>query len=1028
MGLMAMNRRMRILLVVTLVFWSVTPAGTSRAGDGPAPRAGLFPRSPDESARAARVASGFEVGLFAADPHLASPVAMTFDADGDVYVAEMLDYPIIRTPGMFGPFPEGQVRLLRTDGRGGVSGSTVFATAIAAPTSLVPYDGGVLVAAAPDILFLKDTDGDGHADVRKVVLTGFDASQDLYRLNSLFWGNDGWIYARGVGDTPIHWGDDPGGPPLSTAGMSFRFRVRDRKFEPVSGMSSCFGLTMDDWGHLFFSNSANHVYQVVLPNRYLERNPYLAAPPLYREISDHDGVARVSRISEPPPWRVERSEIWEKTGLTKKYFGKIEPRQDYMTAVCGPLVYRGSAFPAEYRGNYFVCEAVSNLVHRDLLKGRGPVLTASRAEEDREFFASADNWSSPVYLDAGPDGALYVVDMYRQIIEHAGPDGGRDVPNVPLEILQKYGLRAGSTMGRIYRVAPRGTPRGPKPRLGRATPGELADALGSPDAWWRTAAQRLILEKPEAADLAAIAQVASRSPHAAARLQALWTLDALGRLDDPLIAGALRDEAPGVRENALRMAEGCFERSRSLADAVTAMVDDPDPSVRYQLAFTLGEVPLAARPGALAALALKGAGDRYLRAAALSSAGDDPLDLFRRVSADESSGGIDALLAETAGVIGSRLDATEIAGLLDAVVPIPPARAVAALRGLAAGIGRRGRNDLDVPSARESLARLRSAEDGDVRAAAAEVARLVRILSPDERKALIARATEAALDDDRPLAERTKAVESLGSVDSADVVATLGTLLHPRQPEPIQLAAMAAMGGQSSPEVVRVLADAWAGLTRGLRERAAEVALGRKERLGPALEAVRAGKIPADAFDPAQRARLLGSTDRAVAGAAEAAFGAASRKLDPRLFDRLKPALDLAGDPARGASTFKRQCIACHKAGGEGAEVGPNLASVKNRPREQALRDILYPSLAFAPQYHQYVVATTDGRLITGLITSSNASGYTIRRQGGEEVTLLRKDVEELRDTGISLMPEGLLDGLKPQDVADLLEFVRRAG
>jgi putative heme-binding domain-containing protein len=212
-----------------------------------------------------------------------------------------------------------------------------------------------------------------------------------------------------------------------------------------------------------------------------------------------------------------------------------------------------------------------------------------------------------------------------------------------------------------------------------------------------------------------------------------------------------------------------------------------------------------------------------------------------------------------------------------------------------------------------------------------------------------------------------------------------------------------------------------------LGAKAAEIALGRKDRLGPLLEAVRAGKIPADAFDPAQRARLLGSTNPVVATAAKAVFGEASRKLDPKVFEAFKGALDLRGDPARGAPAFKKLCIACHKAGGEGTDVGPNLASVKNRPRDQLLRDILYPSMTFAPQYHQYVLSTHDGRLTSGLLVASNATSYTIRRQGGEEVSVLRKDVEELSDTQVSLMPENLLVGLGPQEVADLLEFVKQA-
>jgi putative heme-binding domain-containing protein len=279
--------------------------------------------------------------------------------------------------------------------------------------------------------------------------------------------------------------------------------------------------------------------------------------------------------------------------------------------------------------------------------------------------------------------------------------------------------------------------------------------------------------------------------------------------------------------------------------------------------------------------------------------------------------------------------------------------------------------------------------------------------------------------DDRPVAERLRAIEALGSIDAPAVVATLAGLLHPRLPEPVQLAALRALGEQTGPDIARVLAGAWRGLTPAVRAQATEVALGRKDRLGPLLEAIRAGKIPADAFDPAQRARLLGSSDRAVAAAAQAVFGQASRTLDPKLFEQTKGALELRGDPARGAATFRKLCITCHKAGGEGADVGPSLASVKNRPRDQLLRDILYPSLTFAPQYHQYVIATNDGRLITGLLAASSATSYTIRRQGGEEVTVLRKDVDELSDTQVSLMPEKLLEGLKPQEMADLLEFVR---
>ena len=345
---------------------------------------------------------------------------------------------------------------------------------------------------------------------------------------------------------------------------------------------------------------------------------------------------------------------------------------------------------------------------------------------------------------------------------------------------------------------------------------------------------------------------------------------------------------------------------------------------------------------------------------------------------------------------------------------------------MAAGIRRRGRKDLDVPTAADFLTKLRDSQEKDVRDAADEVATLIRVLTPEARKALIDRAAATSLAEDRPLDERRRAIDTLATVDAREVVEKLEELLHPCQNESIRSAALLALNEQSGPEVARVLIDAWRGLTPGFQAQAVDVALGRKDRLAPVLEAIRAGKIPANDIDPPRRARLLNSADKTVAGLAKTVFGEASRKLDPKLFETFRSALDLKGDPTRGLATFKQLCIACHKVGNDGAEVGPNLASVKNRPRDQVLREILYPGMSLTPQYRQYVLATTDGRLVTGLLTSSNATSYTIRQQGGAETTVLRKDVEELNDTQVSLMPENLLEKLKPQEVADLLEFVQQ--
>ncbi len=965
------------------------------------------PLSPEEGEQAWRVQPGFRVELVAAEPHVVDPVAMAFDEDGRIYAAEMLDFPINRAPGMFGPFPEGQIRLIQLDERGKAKRSTIFARAIPAPTSVLPFDGGVLVSAAPDILFFKDTDGDGYADVRKVVLTGFDTGDDLYRVNSLQWGVDGWIYARGRGNTPVRWGDDPTGAPLSTQNMDFRFRPREKSFEAVSGRSGCFGLTMDDFGRRFYSDSAHHVHHVVLPNRYLSRNPFLAAPPLTREISDHEGISRIHKIAEPRAWRLERSAEWSRRKDLKGSFWNIEFRQDYMTATCGPKIYRESAFPADYQGTYFVCDAVGNVVHRDLLREEGASYVASRAHEKTEFMASTDPWCSPVFCETGPDGALYVCDMYRLIIEHPEYRARDGWSNVPIPILQKYGMRSGSTSGRIYRAKPEGSAYR-KPSLGTAGAPELAAALASPDAWWRNTAQRLILGDPARADRAAI-DAAADAPSPGARVQALWTLEALGALGDARLRKALADAHPGVRENALMLAES----RPALADAVLARVDDPAARVRFQLALSIGEVPSARRPAALAALARRDGGNVHFRAAILSSVVEEPVAFLR-----EALDAPPAFLGDLARMIGARLDPAEISRA--AALGEKPE----VLAGLAAGIRQRRRIPLDLPGGRETLDRLLAHPDPVVKKAAGDLAGAVRTLTAAELEAVLARARAAAAAEDGDESARAVAVRTLASAPFAEVSELLSGLLHPRRSETLQGAALETLDAMSDPGVVRIVAARWRTLTPALREKALRLVTGRTERLQPLLEAVGAGEIPASSLDASRRAQLLAWPDPAVAAAARKVLVEAQP--DPAVFDRHKPALGLAGDPKRGEVQFRKLCLSCHRAGGEGTEVGPALTSVREHPKDQILRNILFPSLSVLPGYAQYLVETADGQIVNGILLSAGAASVTLRRQNAPDLTILRKDIRNLVSSPLSVMPEGLLKELAPQEVADLLEFVKQ--
>jgi putative membrane-bound dehydrogenase-like protein len=993
--------------------------------------------TPAEAARTFRVADGFKVEQFAAEPHLASPVSISFDADGKAYVAEMLDYPFIRTEKMFGPFPEGQIRLVEdADGDGKVDKSTVFATGVWLPISVLAYDGGVLVAAAPDILFLKDTDGDGRADVRQVVLTGFDISQDLYRVNGLLWGVDGWIYARGVGDTPIHWGDDPTGPALSTRGMNFRFKPKEKKFEAVSGMSSCVGLTSDDWGHLFFTNSAEHVYQVVLPREAVSRNRNLVAPPAVKQIPDHGGITPIFRASPPQEWRVARTEQWKREGLEKKFFGTIEGRPDYTTAVTGPHVYRETLFPPEFRGNYFCCEAVGNLIHRDVLTGDGPVYTAKRAasEQKSEFLASTDPWCSPVEIKAGPDGALYVVDMYRQIIEHPGPDGGRDVPNVPLEILRKYGMRAGSTMGRVYRVGPKGTPPMKRPQLGKATAAQLAAHLGDEAGWWRDTAQRLILQSLESADVKAIEAVAAGANVPAARAQALYTLDALGKLESRHVLAALADKSPGVREAALRLAGPRLGSDAPLLARALELSTDENSAVRFQLALALGQTSAPERIGALATVAVRNADDPYTRAAVFSSAGDG-VALFGRLlrTRVQSTGGGERLVLEAARLIGAGGDAAGVDAVLAALGEEGHDYAewvrLSTLRGLAEGLKLSGAKGLKLSAGSETLTAMLGDASEPVHQAAAALARHVRMPGDAQgdaaRDALVQSALKVAADGTAPPAKRRDAARDLAAGPFERVAPVLAELLDVRNPDDVQRAALASLDAQADPGVVAILVGRWNRLTPSLKADALRVALARRERIGPFLDALGKGAVPPAEIDAESRSRLLNQPDADLAARAKAVFEAQVKSQDAQLLEKFKPALQLRGDGARGRELFHQRCATCHQLGGDGVAVGPDLGSVRAQGAEQVLANILYPSATVLPNYAYYVLEAEDGAVSDGIIAASDEASVTLRRAKGEETTVLRRHVKKLTRTRASLMPEGLLDGLGPQDAADLLQFIK---
>ncbi len=563
------------------------------------------PKSPAEALASFRVRPGFRVELVAAEPVVIDPISFEWGADGRLWVVEMRDYPL----GIDGKGkPGGVVKVLEdADGDGRYEKATTFLEGVSFPSSVMPWRRGVLIAAAPDLFYAEDTDGDGRADVQKVLFTGFTPGNQQHRFNGFEWGLDGWIYAAN-GDSGGKVKSLVTGKTISISGRDIRFRPDTGEIETVSAQTQ-FGRRRDDWGNWFGNNNPTWLWHVTLPEHYLRRNPQLAVKRVLHVLANYDDSTRVFPASAA---MVRPNQPWS---------------LNHVTSGCSPCPYRDDLFGPDFATSVFASEPVHNVVHREVLERDGAGFTSHRAagEEQSEFLASTDNWFRPITTKTGPDGALYVADMYRFVLEH--PEW------ISPEMQARLDLRAGEDKGRIYRVVSEGKPRRPIPNLAEKNTRDLVAALDSVNGWQRDTAQRLLFERADLSASESLNQLLSLTHAPQVRLQALATLGMLGVLTPDRVVAALTDPHPAIRCEALRQSEALAGNSDALFTAVPALAMDSDAAVRLQAAFSLGAWPPEKIEPVLRQLAVRDDTDELLRIAIMSSLRPDSA-LFRQLKAD----------------------------------------------------------------------------------------------------------------------------------------------------------------------------------------------------------------------------------------------------------------------------------------------------------------------------------------------------------------------------------------------------------
>ncbi len=978
--------------------------------------------SPEESMSTFQLPDGFKIEQIAAEPLVADPVDMEIDEYGRIYVVEMHGYPLDKSGS-------GAVKLLEdTDGDGIMDKSTVFADDLVLPTGVMRWKKGILVTDPPNVLYLEDTDGDGKADKRETVLTGFALANPQHNVNNPLLGIDNWIY---LGHEPAataqiytgHFSDKgsevyfpahPSGPrlPENALGRSVRFNPDKVLLENMSAQTQ-FGHTFNQWGHRFLVSNAHHIYHEVVGARYLNRNKALLVSNTIESISDHGNAADVYPITKNP-----EHQLLTDLGV--------------FTAACGITSYTGGLFPEPYQDVTFVAEPVGNLVHADVLKDNGATFIASRLLEKKEFLASTDPWFRPVNMYIGPDGALYVLDYYRQIIEH--PEWMAD------EIGKSDAVYNGIDQGRIYRITPTGTPKADWTsglKLGEESTEQLVTHLSSPNSWWRYNAQRLLIDRNDKSAAPLLEKLAAEGESPLGRLHALWTLHGLSALSADILIKGLRDPEAGVRENAIRMSEDLFLTEQGPAtDLVLAelmkLKNDKSGKVRYQLLASLGFVNTPAAIQTRKELLFANLDNKWMQIAALSATPSEGDDLLEEVLRKYRSGSAEyaSLVERLSNMAGARGDLANIKSLINQSLAGSNAGKEwrnAVLKGLAQSL--RNSKGLD----RDALATEREAllaaswgnTDPAIRRSAMDLLRVLRLPESEHTAKAVAEAVAIAENSTADPEKRGEAIRLLTLDEARKHLQVFEKLVIPTEPVPVQAAALSAMSAIPDSTVSIFLVEKWPNLTPGLREQAIGTFLGNPARIAILLDALEKGIIDPSVISWPRQVGLMANGNETLRLKARRLLSGGGSS-EQEAIKAYQDALTLTGNAENGRAIFAQHCAICHQIGGKnGVLYGPDLATIRNRRPESVMADILNPNLSIADGYDIWNIELKSGETLQGLIASETPSAITIRNYGGIENTISRNDIQALTAMGTSVMTAGFDQLIDKQQMADLLSFLR---
>jgi putative membrane-bound dehydrogenase-like protein len=952
----------------------------------PAPEKSPVPAA--DSLRYFQLPDDLAIELVAAEPEVIDPIDIRFDEFGRMYVVEMRDYPLGPKPG---EPPLSRIKLLEDrDGDGRFETAFVFAENLSFVTGVQPWKGGVIVTLAGRVAYLKDTDGDHKADLEETWFTGFAQENSQLRANHPRFAHDNHIYiANGLrggkimdvrkqvgparqagpgGGTDSDARSRPAGEtyqPIDISGRDFRFDPRGTLAEAVSGVGQ-FGLCFDDFGHRFVCQNRNPVQHVVFEERDLKKSKHYTPPAVMNDVAAFAEKSKLFPLTK----------TWTTSNLHENTF----------TAACGVNIYRGNNLPEKYRGLALTCDPTGNLVHAEKMEPWGPTFRSKPLYEDREFLASTDEWFRPVAIENGPDGALYIVDMYRAVIEH--PDW------VPDELKRRPDERFGDDRGRIYRIVKKGERPAKFELPGKASPKELVQMLANENAWQRETSQRLLIERGEK-DTGDDLDKLLNHEQLVTVFHALWTLHGVGLLDVRRLKNASA-WIPGTKANLIDVADiGDVDLRSAILDENPFALDVATYIAFAPLSFS--EAKDAARHIALQEQ------DPWSRAGVLLAIQSNAMDIWTALMADPK------FLPHAEH---HRVLSRELLSLAAAQAQLPRDEAlhrmndawnygkkrlvVDALLGFHAGLAKRGEAGVN-PKLDAAI--------GDFRA------KVFWMAFGDVEPSL-------------EISRRLSGIETLQCLGTSQCRDALLVLTRDSD-QPIRIAAVRAVLASSDDKTSSEFLTRVRSESPAVRRAILEGLVSRPPTLVLLLDAIEKNDLQTVDVDPTLVPRIVNVADPILKARAQKLFAPPPDADRQKTLETYAAALKAEVDPKAGRVAFEKNCATCHKIGDLGVNVAPDISDSRTKTPPQLLLDILQPNRAVDGNYIAYVVSTTDGRVLTGVISAETSQAITLKQPGGQLVVVPRSEIDELQSTGKSLMPDGLERTIGPQQMAEVISYIK---